>query len=134
MRHKLTHWVNSHLLGLFVFNLVIIILVLLHGAGYFHPFFIISINFITIVGLTLSIFLLGANSKTMFGMSLLFWFVASIFRNLNIDIWAERAAINVYQALVIGVLLLIIETVGINFKRVEVYLSLVKKFFLRSKQ
>ena len=101
-----------------VFNLVIILLFLLRSAGYFDPYFLISVNLIVTVALILAIPLLGANSRTMFVASLVFWLFVGFLRVLNLDVWAERTAVYTYEALVIGVVLLIYEEIkNKNFHR-----------------
>lgn len=111
MKQKVIKWVNSYLPGLFIFNLTVIILVLLHGAGYFHPFFIITINFIVVSSLISSIFLLGARSRTMFVITFVFWLLSAFFRLGSIEIWAERASIYAFESFIVGVILLILEPI-----------------------
>lgn len=104
-------WVIRHYLQIAIFNIVIVLLFLLRSAGYFDPYFLISINLIAFVGFLLLVFLLGAGSREMFVFFLLFWVFASVLRLMNIEIWAERTTVYAYQALLIGVFLLIIESV-----------------------
>ena len=106
-------WGNKHLFKMLIFNTILMFLVLLRSAGYFLPFFGISVNFIVLTMLILSIFLLGSKSKSMFITAFLFWLFACLMKVLKIDIWAERTAIYTFQALFIGAILLIIE----SFKR-----------------
>ncbi|MEK7169190.1 MAG: hypothetical protein AAB778_04210 [Patescibacteria group bacterium] len=82
----------------------------MRSAGYFLPFFGISVNFIVFILLILSIFLLNFNSRSMFFISLLFWIFACLIKILKIDIWAERTAIYTFEAFLIGVILLIKES------------------------
>ncbi len=107
---KLKNWSLNHLSGIFIYNLVLMILVLLHGAGYFHPFFVISINIIVFISLVLAIFLLELGSRSLLFFSFIFLLCAAFFKAVHIDIWAERAGIYTFEALLIGVVLLIIET------------------------
>lgn len=100
-------WSRKNLTGIFIFNIVILLMVLLSAAGYFKPFFALSINVIVFTGLLLSIFLFNAGSRFMFIFSLSFLFFTAFLRVVGIDIWAERATIYVFDALVIGVVLLI---------------------------
>jgi len=111
MGKNITNWVNSHIMGLFLFNSIVMLLVLLNSAGYFHPFFIISINFIVIVSLILSIFLLGAGSRVMFAVAIFFWLLTMFFKITFVDIWAERSSIYAFDAFVIGVILLFCELI-----------------------
>lgn len=111
---KFNEWVVPHYFQLAVFNIFLVFLFLLRSAGYFHPFFIISVNFIVLMGLIVSIFLLGAGSRAMFLVTLFFWLFAAFFRIIKINVWAERTTIYAYQALVIGVLLLVFENIKIR--------------------
>lgn len=103
-------WGNEHLFKMLIFNTILVFLVLMRSAGYFLPFFGISINFIVIFMLALSIFLLDARSKSMFTIALLFWLFACLLKVLRVDIWAERTAIYTFEALIMGTLLLIKES------------------------
>src|SRR5581483_7337411 len=94
---------------LILFNIIVVFLFLLRSAGYFQPFFPISVNFIVIVALLLSIFLLGARSRIIFIVVILFWIFAGALRVLKIDVWAERTGIYAYESLVIGCLVFIFE-------------------------
>jgi len=108
-RKKLASWVSSHYLNMAIFNTFLVILVLLHSAKYFDPFWMISINVIIFISLLTSVFLLGARSRALFIFSLLFWILAGGMGILGINVWAERISIYMFQAFFIGVLLLIIE-------------------------
>lgn len=99
-------WAKEHFLGLFLFNIITIILLLLRSAGYFDPFLPLTINFIALISFILAIFLLGARSQALFFIALIFWFFAALLRILQIDIWAERTVIYSFQALVIGIVIL----------------------------
>lgn len=103
-------WILAHQFGLIIFNLFILFLFLLRSAGYFHPFFVITVNFVVISGLISSIFLLESRSKAFFVAALIFWIFAGSLRVIKINIWAERTAIYAYQALIVGAILLTIET------------------------
>ena len=118
LNHQINRWAKRKFLQISVFNLVIILLFLLRSAGYFDPYFLISVNLIVTVALILAIPLLGANSRTMFVVSLVFWLFVGFLRVLNLDVWAERTAVYTYEALVIGVVLLIYEEIkNKNFYR-----------------
>lgn len=107
--NKLRIWATDKVFGLFTFNLIIMLLILLYSAGYFAPFFPLTINFIVLFSLIISILLLGFESKTYFVISLSFWIFAALLRILKVDVWAERTVIYSYQSLVVGIVLLIIE-------------------------
>lgn len=106
-REKLQNWVELHYFQLALFNVVLVILLLLRSAGYFEPYFGITINSIFLIALVLSIFLLGTRSRGAFAVALIFWLFAAVLKLVEIDVWAERNAIYSFQALVVGVVLLI---------------------------
>ena len=93
-----------------MFNIILVILVLLNVAGYFNPFFFIGINVIFFVSLVLSIFLLGFRFRAIFLISITFFVFAMFLKIAKIDIWADRASIYFYQAYLLGVLLLAIDS------------------------
>lgn len=99
-------WAEENIAGLFLFNLIILLLVLLRFAGYFNPFLTININLIYFVSLTLSVLLLKASSKMMFIVAFSFWLLATFLKCVKIDIWADRTVEYFFQALVVGILLL----------------------------
>lgn len=103
-------WGNLHLFKMLIFNTILVFLVLLRSAGYFLPFFGISINFIVIIMLVFSIFLLNSNSRSMFLIAFLFWLFAALMKVLKIDVWAERTAIYTFEAMIVGFILLIKES------------------------
>jgi len=111
---KIERWGGENVFKLLIFNTTLAFLILMRSAGYFLPFFGISINFIVLFLLVLSIFLLNANSKSIFIVALLFWLFAGLLKMLKIDIWAERTAVYTFEALLIGTVLLIIESVKKN--------------------
>ncbi|MFC1624883.1 hypothetical protein ACFL15_00745 [Patescibacteria group bacterium] len=99
-------WARNNLSGLFIFNLIVIIMVLLSNAGYFHPFFYLSINVITFISLVLSVFLLRARNNSMFAISIFFMIFAGFLSYFKINIWAERSAIYSFQSFLIGLIIL----------------------------
>jgi hypothetical protein len=107
---EIENWGKENTFKLLIFNTVLAFLILMRSAGYFLPFFGISINFIVLFLLVLSIFLLKAKSQSMFVMSLAFFLFAFILKLLKIDIWAERTTIYTFEALIIGTILLITES------------------------
>ena len=102
-------WAKAHLSGLFLFNVILIVLVLLSNAGYFKPYFFLGINLIVFSALVLSVFLLGSKSNIMFIISIIFWLFCGLLKVLKIDIWAERSAIYAFQSLFLGMVLLFCE-------------------------
>lgn len=107
---RFSDWAKSKLVGIFVFNLLMMILLLLKSAGYFDPYLPLTINMVYMAAMILAVCLLGANSRVIFLLAMFFWVMASWFGVWKINIWAERSAIYTYQALVFGVILLIIES------------------------
>lgn len=108
---KSSVWGHSHYVRLAIFNTLLFLLVLLRIAGYFHPFFIVTVNVVVMVALIAAVILLDARSKTMFFVALITWLFAAFLRIVKIEVWAERTAVYTFQALVIGTILLIYETV-----------------------
>lgn len=108
-KEKLQNWVEVHYFQLALSNVILVILLLLRSAGYFEPYFGITINFIFVVALILSIFILGTRSRGAFTIALVFWLFAAFLKLAKIDVWAERNAIYSFQALVVGVVLLVWE-------------------------
>jgi len=103
---KLKAWINSHYLQLAVFNIYLIILVLLRSAGYFEPYLPITINLIFMSSLILSVFLLNLSTRASVILAVFFWALAAIFRILNIEVWAERAALYSYESLILSIFIL----------------------------
>ena len=102
-------WTRRHYFQLAIFYSFVLFLFLMRSAGYFHPYFVISVNVIILAALLTSIPLLGVRSSVLFVVTILFWGFAAFLKVVHIDIWAERTAIYSYQALIIGVLLLIFD-------------------------
>ncbi len=109
MEDKLKKWVVENNFRLIIFNMILVFLFLLRSAGYFQPYFFISVNFIVIFGLVLSYFLIGTDSKIVFLVTLVFWIFAGMLQILHIDVWAERTGIYAFESLVFGVLLFLFE-------------------------
>lgn len=112
-RKMVATWTSSHYINLAIFNSLTIILVLLHSAKYFDPFWMISINTVIFILLVASVLLLGAGSRTLFLISLSFLLFAGFMKILGVEVWAERVAIYMFQAFLLGVLLLFIEDIVI---------------------
>lgn len=96
-------------LGFFLFNIIMMLLLLLYTAGYFNPYFPLTVNFIVLVGIILSVILLNVQSKTIFLLALLFWVFAAFLKVLHIDVWAERTAVYTFESMVVGLVVFIIE-------------------------
>ena len=107
-------WARNNVAGIFLFNLILLILALLRFAGYFNPYLPININLIYLTSLVLSIFLLKANSRAIFVVGFLFWIFAGFLKVVQVEVWAERTVEYVFQALVLGTLFLIYETVRLK--------------------
>lgn len=103
-------WAFSHLPGLFLFNIILMLQMLLYTAGYFSPFFPITINFIVMTSLILAVFVLGVRSRVVLVVGIFFWIFAGLLQMLRITVWAERTAVYAYEAFLVGVVLLIFES------------------------
>lgn len=108
---SINKWMLSHYLQIAIFNLLLIVLFLLHSAGYFHPFFPLSINVIVLISLFSSIILLSANSRSMFVVSLFFWIFAGLIKVFNVDVWAERTAVYAFESFMVATCLLLKENI-----------------------
>lgn len=106
---RLQTWAHERVLGIFFFTLILVLLLLLYSAGYFAPYLPLTINLIVLMALILAVVLLHLRSKFIFSTVIFFWVLTSLFMILNIDVWAERAAIYSYETFVIGLILLVIE-------------------------
>lgn len=113
--HQLHTWAQDRISGLFLFNIILGTLLLLHSAGYFAPFFLLTINLIAIISLLISVILLRVNSQVIFSIAILFWVFTALLKIFQLDIWAERSAIYAFESLAVGVGLLIIE----NFNNIK---------------
>jgi len=110
-RLVLKKWILENNFKIVVFNMIIIFLFLLRSAGYFQPYFSISVNFIVMFGLFLSYLLLGTRSRVTFFITLIFWLFAGVLQVLRINVWAERTGIYAFESLVFGVILFLGEEV-----------------------
>lgn len=108
---NINKWAKENYVQIGILNSILLLLVLLRSAGYFAPFFPITINFIVLVSIILSAYLFNVHSRVIFVVGLLFWLFASVLKLLKIDIWAERTAIYSYQSLLIGVAMMIFENI-----------------------
>lgn len=115
---KLQHteaFIRGKIFGLFVFNIILMMLILMRSADYFAPFFPLSINIIVLICLVVSIPILGVRDRMLFFVSLMLWLFAALLKLLKIDVWAERTVIYSFEAMVIGMILFLIS----NFKRLS---------------
>ena len=105
-KERFTTWVKNNYFQLAIFNLFVIILYFLRSAGYFHPYFIISVNVIVVVSLVVSVFLFRLPSEFLFGVAVFFWVFAGLIRLVGSEVivWAERTGVYAYQALIIALL------------------------------
>lgn len=108
-KRRINDWVISHYLQLALFNIFLILIFLLRSAGYFHPFMVISVNLIVVFSLILAVVLFGWGGRHLYFVAVVFWVFALFLKLVKIDIWAERTTIYVYQSLVIGTVLLMVE-------------------------
>lgn len=110
LKKNLAIWVSGHYINLAIFNVLIVILVLLHSAKYFDPFWTITVNVVVFVSLIASVLLLGVGSRMMFLISLLFLLFAGFMKVVGISVWAERIAVYMFESFSLAFLLLFIES------------------------
>lgn len=103
----LTRWANAHILGLFIFNTIAILLTLLNTAQYFKPYYYLGVNEIFFICMVMSIFLLGVRSRIMFLISILFLTFSMALKIVKVDVWSDRASIYFYQSFALGLVLLL---------------------------
>lgn len=108
MFKKWDKWAKSHVLGIFLFNLTLLLMVLLNTAQYFKPFFYLSINVIFFLALIFSVLVLRAGFNVMFYISAVFLVFAAFLKTVNVEVWADRAIIYFFQAFLVGFFLLLI--------------------------
>lgn len=111
---QLKGWTATHYLNLALFNLILMILVLLRSAGYFDPYFPITIHAIILITLILLVFLLGVNSKFLFVLTCVLWIFVAFLKLVGIDVWAERTSVYAFEALLLGVTLFLFENIVSN--------------------
>lgn len=111
MNKKFREWADKHLAGLFVFNLLVLLLIMLQSIGYFDPFLKITATLIIVIAMVLSIFLLGVRANGIIILTLLFWSIGFIFKIFKIDIWAERLGIYTFYSLLLLLPMFIIELI-----------------------
>jgi len=111
-------WSINNLPGILLFNLVIIVLVLLRSAGYFQPFFLLSINSIFFIGFILLPIMLKASREALFSIAGFFWLLSALLQLFRVDIWAERSSIYCFQAFFVGSLILFFEYIFLRKKNV----------------
>jgi len=117
-RARFEKWAAKKMPWIFIFNVFVLLLVLLKNAGYFHPYFPLTINSVVLMSLIAAIILLGIKSRALFVFSLVFWLSAFIFKIFNIDVWAERSGVYTFQSLFLGVVVLLVESIWLrNSKR-----------------
>lgn len=116
IENQIASWAQKNLARLFIYEIILMSLVLLHSLGYFHPFFVISAHFIIIFGLVLSVVLLRTRSNHIALFCVIFWLGALIFESLQIIVWAERLAMYAYETLLLCTVLIILENIRLLTK------------------
>lgn len=119
IKKKISRWVNTHYINLAIFNTILVILALLNNAKYFDPYWLITVNIIVLLSLILSIILLGANSTSLFIITMLFLTSAGTMRILGVLVWAERISIYVFESLFLSILLLFFEYIYSYNKKIK---------------
>ena len=102
---QLQVWSQQRILNLFIFNAILMMLLLLRSAGYFSPFLPLTINLIILICLLMAVLLLGVRHRTLFVITLLLWALAALLKIVGINSWAERAAIYSFEAFTIAFIL-----------------------------
>ncbi len=102
-------WAKRNVLGLFIFNAIILAIVLLRSVGYFEPFLPLGVNTVFLIALLLTVVLFRGGSRFVFSWGLVFWILAGFFRIVGVGVWAERAGIYAFEALAVGVVMLVVE-------------------------
>ena len=111
LKKGVNNWATTHYVGISIFNIVAVLLFALRSAGYFHPFFPLSIDISVMILLVLSIFLLGTRPSAFFVVAFIFLLIAAFFKIVNVDVWAERTSIYVFESLLIGIIVLFMDIV-----------------------
>lgn len=106
---KLKGWIKTRYFQLALFNIFLMILVLLRSAGYFDPYFTITINAIVVLAILAAIALLRIRSSFTFFLACLFWVLTGFFRVFSVFPWAERTALYSFQAFIIAMVQFIFE-------------------------
>ncbi len=109
VRKYILKWFLDNQSGVAMFNVILLLLVLLHSAGYFHPYFMISIDVIVLAMLILFVLLFKARSRVLFAFTIFFLLVTMFFSFVRITAWAERSSIYVLQSLVLATIVLLLE-------------------------
>lgn len=117
LKKKFDLWLYKRLGGLALFNILLMLMVLLRSAGYFAPFFPLSINTIVLLSMIMGIVLLGFREKELFVSAIVFLTISAVFRALAIEIWAERSSIYTYQAMILAVLISFSEVLLLRFRK-----------------
>lgn len=112
MNKEISNWFIGKQKEVMIFNLCVLALSVLHTAGYFHPYFVISINIVVLASFVLAILVLGVGSRTMFVISLAFLFITLFFKLVQVHVWAERMSIYVFESLTLATIVLFVETIG----------------------
>ena len=105
----ITTWSKKNIARLFIYQMTLMLLVVLHSLGYFHPFFIISAHFIISVALILSVLLLRTRSIHIAFFAATFWLGASFFQASRVTVWAERMSMYAYETFLLCIVLYILE-------------------------
>lgn len=103
-------WAYSNFFSIFIINLILLILFLLHSAGYFDPYFPITVNFVIIVGIFVATILLNLNIQILIVMAGAFWLFAGLLYLLRVNIWAYRTTLYVFQIFVLMIVLLLYQS------------------------
>lgn len=110
-KKKHEKWLRDRFLSIVITNVILMVLLLLSTTGYFHPFFPLTINSVFLTGFLLAAFLVRVPSWFLFLATLPFWLLAGFFKLVGIGVWAERSTIYSFWALMVGMAVLLMETI-----------------------
>lgn len=102
-------WSLKRTANLVIFNLSLLALVVLRSAGYFAPFFPLTITVLVFIAEVLAVVLLGLRSRGLFALAATFLIFGLILRLITIEAWAERMGIYTFESLLIGVFVSFLE-------------------------
>lgn len=99
-----TTWSKKNTASLLWLNLMVMVLLLLKSAGYFAPFFLVSVNHIYVLMLLYSIIFLKIRSRELTVLALIFLVISAVLTVFHMDVWAVRSAWYMYQAFLIALI------------------------------
>lgn len=111
---RITKWTQQKGYRLFIYQIILLLLVLMHSLGYFDPFFEITAHFIILTAIILSVFLLQMQSIQIYFVAFVFWIITCFFQLMSIEVWAERTSMYAFESLCIATVSLLCASVSIH--------------------